>query len=691
MDCAADEAHLGSGCSEVEEPKKRSPLNSHHSCSGISDEQSTTQKKSGLSVEDSNYSILERELVLPEENDQSMRNIEDHGGIREKSSPKLHSDNGVHNVGNTNLSTVIGEDVAPSIPSRDEFHQGSSNVLGSGDKQSEINTEDDKKRKESSAPEITTRSLSPNSEIKDANKRPALICNFFSKGWCIKGSSCRFLHIKDHGSSNSQQSGVDTTANGKGETQLHEEKILTTDLRESERLNQLQESMKGKGVHFGVPSDPQQVSPSKDSASLPNRCSSSIFKNNLLPEWRCSSSGSVLSSSNYHNGNPSSYTSNLEELSGIRNNFIDRSSPVSSRFLNSSLSSPLPPTGIFPSHPNSEWIQSSSFSSLSMNASHLGAQKQLDNDKDYNASKSFSRLRSFSPFVGLKPENISLGNSADYKTKITSNDWEPSEPFRPSLFIRSTSLPSPESLYDPLRDSIDQPVVGDRSFCAFSSQGVLKVSQQGAYCDLTLSGSQVPECSDDKNSSCFQNNCHENLLETDCRTPHDGILSTGAEVVGTSAVDEKNKMKPKDKKSSVASRGKDIPKTNKMDVDHDSRHQSDRYRQKGLKADRIKQENDIDFGAKSDGSVHKEPKAMRHFRAALVDNVKELLKPTWREGHLGKDDHNVIVKKAVDKVLSTLQSHQIPATMESVHQYLSSSQPKIVKLVQGYVDKYRKS
>lgn len=148
MDYTADEANLGSGCSEVEEPKKRSPLNCHHSCSGISDEQSTTQKKSGLSVEDSNYPTLERVLDLPEENDPSMKSIEDNGSIREKSSPKLHSDNDVHNVVNTNLSTVIGKDVAPSIPSRDEFHRVSSNVLGYVDKQSEINTENDKKRKE---------------------------------------------------------------------------------------------------------------------------------------------------------------------------------------------------------------------------------------------------------------------------------------------------------------------------------------------------------------------------------------------------------------------------------------------------------------------------------------------------------------------------------------------------------------
>lgn len=38
--------------------------------------------------------------------------------------------------------------------------------------------------------------MSPGAEIKDGNKRPAVICDFFTKGWCIKGNSCRFLHVK---------------------------------------------------------------------------------------------------------------------------------------------------------------------------------------------------------------------------------------------------------------------------------------------------------------------------------------------------------------------------------------------------------------------------------------------------------------------------------------------------------------
>lgn len=43
------------------------------------------------------------------------------------------------------------------------------------------------------------RSLSPGAEGEGGNKRPAILCEYFVKGWCIKGSSCRFLHKTDHG------------------------------------------------------------------------------------------------------------------------------------------------------------------------------------------------------------------------------------------------------------------------------------------------------------------------------------------------------------------------------------------------------------------------------------------------------------------------------------------------------------
>lgn len=34
-------------------------------------------------------------------------------------------------------------------------------------------------------------------ETNDPNKRPAIVCDFYAKGWCIRGTSCRFIHTKD--------------------------------------------------------------------------------------------------------------------------------------------------------------------------------------------------------------------------------------------------------------------------------------------------------------------------------------------------------------------------------------------------------------------------------------------------------------------------------------------------------------
>lgn len=44
---------------------------------------------------------------------------------------------------------------------------------------------------------VRPRSQSPTLDLNNGAKRPAMICDFFAKGWCIKGSSCRFLHVKN--------------------------------------------------------------------------------------------------------------------------------------------------------------------------------------------------------------------------------------------------------------------------------------------------------------------------------------------------------------------------------------------------------------------------------------------------------------------------------------------------------------
>ena len=38
--------------------------------------------------------------------------------------------------------------------------------------------------------------MTPDDELDNTSKRPAILCDFFARGWCIKGSSCKFLHQK---------------------------------------------------------------------------------------------------------------------------------------------------------------------------------------------------------------------------------------------------------------------------------------------------------------------------------------------------------------------------------------------------------------------------------------------------------------------------------------------------------------
>ncbi|GMJ03922.1 hypothetical protein HRI_004061500 [Hibiscus trionum] len=92
-----------------------------------------------------------------------------------------------------------------------------------------------------------------------------------------------------------------------------------------------------------------------------------------------------------------------------------------------------------------------------------------------------------------------------------------------------------------------------------------------------------------------------------------------------------------------------------------------------------------------EGKKSKDGKGIRAFKFALVEFVKDLLKPTWKEGHIGKEAYKNIVKKVVDKVIATVQGTNIPQTPEKIDQYLSLSKPKLGKLVQAYVQKFQKS
>ncbi|CAH1424385.1 unnamed protein product [Lactuca virosa] len=92
-----------------------------------------------------------------------------------------------------------------------------------------------------------------------------------------------------------------------------------------------------------------------------------------------------------------------------------------------------------------------------------------------------------------------------------------------------------------------------------------------------------------------------------------------------------------------------------------------------------------------EGNNGNDEKCMRQFRAALVEFVKEILKPKWKEGRMTREVYKSVVKKVIDKITTTIQQVQIPKTQPKIELYLTHSKPKITKLVEAYVEKLVKA
>lgn len=109
-------------------------------------------------------------------------------------------------------------------------------------------------------------------------------------------------------------------------------------------------------------------------------------------------------------------------------------------------------------------------------------------------------------------------------------------------------------------------------------------------------------------------------------------------------------------------------------------------------------------------------RSMKLFKVVLTKFVKDLLKPSWRQGNMSKEAFKTIVKRVVDKVSNSMEGHRIPKSRAKIDRYIDSSQQKLTKLVmvrnripsksiiyrtrlvmvlylfwQGYVDKYVKA
>lgn len=240
--------------------------------------------------------------------------------------------------------------------------------------------------------------------------------------------------------------------------------------------------------------------------------------------------------------------------------------------------------------------------------------------------------------------------SFKYKPTFAPYNWEQSVPFQSSYFKppvnRSSDVP-----YDPFRDSIEQSDIGHESI-------------RHSSCGQTQDAKSVSE----QNSLELHRRLKIDTWDKNYSGNDKVVPAVEAESAATSTSDAQNKNLTEEENPMVPGSVKAILKASRSINEGNSKVYNGE-----LKGEKGRQPNELD---------DEESKVIRYFRAALIEFVKELMKPIWHEGRLSKDVYKVIVQKAEDKILSTLQPNQVPNSSESIKQYLSFSRPKILKLIQ---------
>ncbi|KAK2970360.1 hypothetical protein RJ640_030065 [Escallonia rubra] len=645
---------------------------------------------------------------------------EEESRVDGKRTPKDHFDaryvtkapqyeRGTMNAETTQPLGVFGEEMTAAVSARDGFNEEANGILLSDEETKRMSMqsgEDIKKRAARlDVPVIRPRSLSPGVEFNNGNKRPAVDyveVNSQQHAGAGDGRSKPQASegLRDSLERSSLDSFPDASASASADNPpSSSERIPAQERGESPRWKSESQELHVSNMDTRIMSATKDV----EIERLKQNWYLGKYENNVSPVVKGSSpisrgssvcgtflSGSVLSSDAYQSTKISSFATSLEEIGAKRNHFMlhDSCSPIFSHSLHPSSSRSQRTTGIYPSEHIPDRTRSSmSFGSSPWNSDPLGTQKLVDGDREYPASIAAALRRSSSPFLQLEHRswtNVSGDpfRQVGYQTEISSNDWEPSIPFRPSSFL-TRCLSSPGTQYDPIRDSIDSPKSDGLPKFSSSSLGTSVVTTTlQRNVDPVSPGTFLPEYSSDKHSLASHHKLHDSLL--DSNDFGKDLLIAERETMGSSVAEQQSRSTlAKEEKLLIPAQVRDISKTNKLNSYHDLVLQADGTRNKGeSKVDRVRQNAEMDIDLMTDANVQKESKAMKHFRTALIDFVKELVKPSWREGHLSKDAHKVIVKKAVEKVLRALPTHQIPSTAEAIELYLSSSQQKISKLVE---------
>ncbi|XP_020092710.1 zinc finger CCCH domain-containing protein 36-like isoform X2 [Ananas comosus] len=553
------------------------------------------------------------------------------------------------------------------------------------------------------SPRRRRRSSSPGTPLENSTKKPAVICDFFARGWCIKGNSCTFLHQKELVITDSQSPKdvggpckKDGVADHTDSAQAERSKLSTDSTEGAERSKLPTGSAKEEETpKLSASFEPRDSLNAETSSEIDHQRALVLAyggENHTLPHLsgehhlhasKTVEEGFIAQDDSQSNrtstfprnqlGRPQMIREEYQQPFGIKRTYLgyinhhasgwgkeplsfsnqqghysiydSRSSYSSSKLLNPTIDYSLNPLTGSPS---------SNRGSTPSSLEHINGGGKYD-------SWSASLPRSSSPFFSRSEVESSTHQKIlrEKRAEIQGNAWENSVPFRSSFCSLHLGKPAPQNQYDPFVDSLDPLKGGNIS----DNTGLSGNPTHGSNAQkaTTVSGNPGHGFNAQKVSTDLSGNPNHGSNSQKATNalppPHEELLDNKSSL----ELGGGHKSNPKDRKEKVS-------------------HVNEGANAKEANCD-IKQVEK----AKSD----KESKALKVFRSALVDCVKELVKPFWREGRLSKDSHNTIVKKAVEKVLGAIQ--QVPTNTEAVNNYLSSSKPKLLKLVEGYVQKYGKS
>ncbi|XP_028766614.1 protein FRIGIDA-ESSENTIAL 1-like [Neltuma alba] len=355
------------------------------------------------------------------------------------------------------------------------------------------------------SPDLRTRDVSLYAEMKVGNKHHEIICAIYAKGWCIRGNSCSFLHIKDPENKSGQQiEGELVTQNWKREVQPEEG---TGDDVKRSRMPYTQ-----------VPLAATQERTFQYSSEF---SSNPIIQKEVSPSWHPNKSWSV-----------SSFPSSLTHTEGMTTTQrLDMHHGYTSQFEshspNVNMATHLPTACISLSH----HIPSRSGCSLSFSGSI--SESSMDSQQLLNSGMACHDRRS--PFSGSKREGLALNGSfgvPPHPTGCTLNfssyDWEPSIPFKPSFFITSSGRSSVEDQKDPFDIIVEIPNTGDESLKAFilfqrtSIRTSSQVPTNGESVEAANRGSDLRGA---KSSVSSHHRCNKTEPEKNC-VPHEKSFVT---------------------------------------------------------------------------------------------------------------------------------------------------------------------